>query len=922
MAIPASILSCFSTENAALRRMRLGFPFIRRSHSHRRVRLGRGLRFGESRLSLLVAVVLVLAALDTTSPIPSHASTALVQEHTNTSSSGSSITCAYSSTVTSGDELVLAFSTTTLSASVSSISDTRGNTFIKSVSTSGSGASSNQIGWIYTASTGSTGSDTITVTFAASANLVLVDCLEYSGVTNHLNFVRVASGTTSSGAVFGAFINPYNPQSGDLVFAYSAFTACGGTSQVNYDAMLTSGSGLTSGLSTGSNCEVLPTVKFSVNQADEWSTSVGEFSVSAGFGVKEDKSVGVVGTQGWLEMVVELGSSPPSPVPEPLSLDGACQNTKSTAATSISCSISTQSAYTVFVASLDLYTATAVTASVSDSVCGSWTQRYPSSGSSTDFLFYCKSPGIVSSDSVTASFSSNKATLVVYAIAGSNYVSPWDSNGALPAVASGTSASPSSSVSTSGKYDFVISQVRTGGAPTVTLQKGFISLGSGSTSNGVVQDSYSVVTTGLSSFTDGVTLGSSQSWASIGDAIVGTPTTSAPDSPATFYLTGDATMTRQSSQEKTFQAQGQFWYFTYDGSGFACQTSNNGQQFSSKYYIYKGSGQGGQMEVKYNSTTNILYVAVTNGSQVEAPWQFDAGTLPTSNPTCGGINWTLFQKNIDLTMYAVTSPSIYWDTSGHVWAGFQGNLTKKFGFEVWECTTALSSCGVDASWTRRLQVGTDKPYAVGTGYESQMGEFTAGKMWFMYGAIGNVSAPLPITIYTWSGTAFNTPKNTTGAYGYSGPNSGRGINLGDTLHIYTPDSNGTSGVGGNIKDISCSYPCSTITENTVYNQPTVLIVSAATDGSSRIVLTFAFANQSTISYMTSSDSGSTWNGPFSVATDFGVSDTSLTTDFSYAHDGNVSLIYTDNVGAPTSAASVNQCQTPCGVRVFYFTSTA
>jgi hypothetical protein len=136
-----------------------------------------------------------------------------VQQNNKTSTSASSLAVAYSGTQTAGNLNVVAVGWNDTTSTVSSITDSKGNTYTRAVGPTAGTALTQSI---YYAKNIAAGSNTVTVTFSKTAAYPDVRVLEYSGAdtTNPLDVTAGASGSGLTGNSGTATTTSAN----DLVF--------------------------------------------------------------------------------------------------------------------------------------------------------------------------------------------------------------------------------------------------------------------------------------------------------------------------------------------------------------------------------------------------------------------------------------------------------------------------------------------------------------------------------------------------------------------------------------------------------------------------------------------------------------------------------------------------------------------------------
>ncbi|HZW55755.1 MAG TPA: hypothetical protein VFF30_05650, partial [Nitrososphaerales archaeon] len=149
-----------------------------------------------------------------------------------------------------------------------------------------------------------------------------------------------------------------------------------------------------------------------------------------------------------------------------------------------------------------------------------WTLRKSVvNGGLHSYYWYAIATGSLSSDSISVTASASCViALTAFGISGANTASPFDSNSGLPASATGSSTSPSVTISTSNANDMLLGIPAAVGSATVSAGTGFTQIKT-STSPGT-GDEYEIVSALQSSSSVGSTLSASENWAMIGDAIV------------------------------------------------------------------------------------------------------------------------------------------------------------------------------------------------------------------------------------------------------------------------------------------------------------------------------------------------------------------------------------------------------------------
>jgi len=164
---------------------------------------------------------------------------------------------------------------------------------------------------------------------------------------------------------------------------------------------------------------------------------------------------------------------------------------------------------------------------VSDTAGLNWIKRTVATrANSTTEEWFAVSLNVLTNDVVTASTASTTAaiSLVVFGITNAYTISqnPYDTNSSLPATNTGTSTlNPSiSGISTNYLQTVIILLLSTPGSPTVTLPAGFTQINITIPTGPTAVACYQIVNTPQSNLTETFTLGTSEAFSIVGDAIV------------------------------------------------------------------------------------------------------------------------------------------------------------------------------------------------------------------------------------------------------------------------------------------------------------------------------------------------------------------------------------------------------------------
>ena len=180
-------------------------------------------------------------------------------------------------------------------------------------------------------------------------------------------------------------------------------------------------------------------------------------------------------------------------------------------------------------------------------------------GSATDYFdteeWYAYTTLPLTSDSITVNIaaSTKKFAINVFGVSGANVFSPFDPNSAVPATASGSSTTPSVSVSTSNANDMILGLFMQNGGSTTTPGSGFSTITSAK-STGTLTMMYSedeVVTSAQSGLSVKATYATSNAWMVIGDALEKAVVTNVSSADAYNFTTGWKTVYEDPNGQNT-----------------------------------------------------------------------------------------------------------------------------------------------------------------------------------------------------------------------------------------------------------------------------------------------------------------------------------------------------------------------------------
>jgi hypothetical protein len=233
------------------------------------------------------------------------------------------------------------------------------------------------------------------------------------------------------------------------------------------------------------------------------------------------------------KMPIVLWAQTPSPTP---SIDGKA--TASYNARTGSATLTTTEANDL------IYAVVATTSTPSVSISGadlSWQNRgsKANGGAGKVWTFYAISPDPLSSATITASLGNKQNfAMVVFGVSGIDTDSPFDPNLSSVVSSSGSSSTPSVSLTTSLDNDFIIGALFVDNNPTVTAGSGYTKIASKAYSNQVTAAAEYDNAESAGSKTVSYSLSShSWAWALIGDALVKTSTGPAVSLTVSAYTT-------------------------------------------------------------------------------------------------------------------------------------------------------------------------------------------------------------------------------------------------------------------------------------------------------------------------------------------------------------------------------------------------
>ncbi len=305
-------------------------------------------------------------------------------------------------------------------------------------------------------------------------------------------------------------------------------------------------------------------------------------------------------------------------------------------------------------------------------------------------------------------------------------------------------------------------------------------------------------------------------------ATVSAISSSASSSPvSTIGTSTSALATQNDYQGQVFTANGLYWFFYFDGSNYGFRTSVDGSSWSSETTlttsILKGAG-----DIAYYVSGNSIYYAGGKNS-ADKHFYYRYGALNSD----GTITWTISESAVPTTYPSVKFPSIILDSSGNIWVSLNSYNNANY-IEVYKTSTSI--------WSRSLIFSQS-----GSAF-SQLVPLSSGKVALLYPAT---------TIRIWNGVTWSSPVSTSVGYHFG---TSSAVAIGDTVELAATNKT-------NIYYQSFTYG------NSAWSPPIELgsgnSAGISGDGTSNLLIFYTSSN--TVSFVNSSDSGSSWSAPTTIS---------------------------------------------------------
>lgn len=363
--------------------------------------------------------------------------------------------------------------------------------------------------------------------------------------------------------------------------------------------------------------------------------------------------------------------------------------------------------------------------------------------------------------------------------------------------------------------------------------------------------------------------------------------------PTTISTSTKGSATQYDEQNKVFFCNSNYWVFYTAGTQIDYRTSTDGATWSSAVQVTITVTNGYEFSLWDDCANNKIYYVIASGGGTLA---FRSGTT-SSTPS---ITWDSAEVSLTPARTDPFTPTITKDTSGNLWIADQeikssgSGASKGYYLEVYKCST---TCTTASNWLNSIDtlvVNTASPVGTNVYLTPDIVPLTSGKLAMVNGQ-GVPSGVSNVQIRTYSGTAWNAAVGTTSGYHTTEYSL---LAISDTVYF--------AGSTNSIIFWSCAYPCSSApTETTLDSSATFVNVGISSDGSSTLVVSYSPASTSTtVSYQSSTNSGSTWSGAKTLATSESVGTAVISMDYT-KQNGVYPLVWTSNTGYNVRFATIS-----------------
>ena len=358
-------------------------------------------------------------------------------------------------------------------------------------------------------------------------------------------------------------------------------------------------------------------------------------------------------------------------------------------------------------------------------------------------------------------------------------------------------------------------------------------------------------------------------------------------SPTTVAPSGEADATNSSSERKTLSAAGRTWVFYTDGCNVLYQSSADGATWSSPTVARGGIERGWFFTVAQNGTTVYMVVSASDGS-TGGKITYRYGTMLSN----GTIAWSISEEDLPYNGSAATVPTVALDSSGNVWiaiedfSGAGATPGTAPGGSAGDREIHVFRSAGPGAWSDVFDIGglTDYPRPI-------LLPLTQGKM--ALEVLTETPGYRMVSLYTTTNGATWTPPVTTPSDDVLTLSA---VAVGDTVYSVTTDTSSnvffwTFPYGAS--SFSGPTPLATCCSGS-YNDAVI-----STDGASSLLV--AYSNSNDVVVQTSSDLGSSWSLPTTLATaESSIQPGSLAT--AYLGSGTAPIFWTAASTSTSSAA--------------------
>ncbi|HEV2226817.1 MAG TPA: hypothetical protein VGR56_08450 [Nitrososphaerales archaeon] len=325
------------------------------------------------------------------------------------------------------------------------------------------------------------------------------------------------------------------------------------------------------------------------------------------------------------------------------------------------------------------------------------------------------------------------------------------------------------------------------------------------------------------------------------------------------------------------QANGLWWFFYYDGTGYGFRNCSavSSCTWSSETTITTGCTIAGPALMAFYVSGSTLYYVCVSNSGITYIFSNRAGILNAG----GTITWSYNEVQVYTSGTGTSFPSIAVSSGGTIWIALidTSAITGARQYEVDYCST---QCGSSSNWSNSIVFAPASGYA----NDIQILPLTASKMAIFFSDGGYPA------IRTWSGTAWSAESVT---YPSTTLTQAEAVAAGDTVLVAVPSNSAQQ-----LYFLSFPYGgswSSTTTIITAGSSP-YLSPSISTDGRSEIFVAGLDWRNGVVYFVTSINLGSSWGPIQTLAT--GENSPSYGTSPFLFSNGMVAVGWTSGTASP------------------------